>query len=158
MYKLRPFTTTEILTSIYYAIIYPFLLYGITVWGTACNTCIAPILILQKRFVRLATYNDTYPDVPGPLSHTISLFHRLKILKIFDIFKLQLGKLVYESINNIIIIIYYFNIINIFILLLLLILTVLNLKKNPYCLFVVRSVFVSFEIAQSPLQYDILAF
>ena len=49
----------------------------------------------------MATYNDTYPDVPGPLSHTISLFRRLKILKIFDIFKLQLGKLVYESINHI---------------------------------------------------------
>ena len=101
LYKLSPFTTTKILTNIYYAIIYPFLLYGITVWGTACNTHIAHILILQKRFVRLATYNDTYPDVPGPLSHTISLFHRLKILKIFDIFKLQLGKLVYESINHI---------------------------------------------------------
>ena len=49
----------------------------------------------------MATYNDTYPDVPGPLSHTLPLFHRLKILIIFDIFKLQLDKLVYESINHI---------------------------------------------------------
>ena len=101
LYKLRPFVTTKILTNIYYAIIYPFLLYGITVWGTASNTNIFPIHILQKRFVRMATYNDKFPDVPGPLAHTPPLFSKLNILTIFDIFKLQLGELVYESINQI---------------------------------------------------------
>ena len=44
----------------------------------------------------MATFNDKYPDVPGPLSHTPPLFYRLKILTVYDIFKLQLGKLVYE--------------------------------------------------------------
>ena len=38
LYKLKPFVTPKILKSVYYAIIYPFLLYGITVWGSACNT------------------------------------------------------------------------------------------------------------------------
>ena len=56
LYKLRSFVTTKILTNVYYAIVYPFLLYGISVWGNASKTLITPIHILQKKFVRLATY------------------------------------------------------------------------------------------------------
>ena len=33
LYKIRPFVSQKILTNLYYAIIYPFLLYGITIWG-----------------------------------------------------------------------------------------------------------------------------
>ena len=56
---------------------------------------------MQKKFVRMATYNDFLPIVPGPLTHTSPLFHKLNILSIFDIFKLQLAQLVFESTNNI---------------------------------------------------------
>ena len=49
----------------------------------------------------MATYNDGYPIVPGPLIHTPPLFHKLKLLTIFEIFKLRLGIFVYESINGI---------------------------------------------------------
>ena len=101
LYKLRPFVTTRILTNVYYAIVYPFLLYGITVWGSASKTLLTPLHILQKKYVRLATFNDAYPIVPGPLFHTPPLFYKLKILTIFDIYNLQLGKLVYESLNDI---------------------------------------------------------
>ena len=52
---------------------------------------------LQKKIVRIATYNDS-PPVIGPLAHT-PLFFKLKILNIFDIYKLQLGKLVNQSVN-----------------------------------------------------------
>ena len=33
LYKLRYFVTSIILCDVYYAIIYPFLLYGIMIWG-----------------------------------------------------------------------------------------------------------------------------
>ena len=101
LYKLRPFVTSKILINVYYAIIYPFLLYGIIVWGNSVNAYLAPIHVLQKKFVRMATLNDTYPVVPGPLAHTSPLFLKLKLLTIFDIYKLQLGKLIFESVNNI---------------------------------------------------------
>ena len=101
MYKLRPFVTSKILCDIYYAIIYPFLLYGIMIWGNTSLTLLNPIHMLQKKFVRMATYKDGYPLLPGPLSHTPPLFHKLGFLNIFDIFKLQLGKLVFESTNGI---------------------------------------------------------
>ena len=101
LYKLRPFVTSKILSSVYYAIIYPFLLYGITIWGNAGKNLLTPILTLQNIFVRIATYNDSLPESPGALVKALPLFHRLKILTIFDISNLQVGKLVFESINEI---------------------------------------------------------
>ena len=94
LYKLRPFVTSKIVTNVYYAIIYPFLLYGIVVWGNAGKTLLTPLHVMQKKFVRMATYNDSHPT-SGPLSHTPPLFFKLKILNIFDIYKLQLAKLVH---------------------------------------------------------------
>ena len=47
------------------------------------------------------TNNDQYPDLPGPLAHTPPLFLHLNVLTVFDIFKLQLGKFVYDAVNNI---------------------------------------------------------
>ena len=52
LYKLQPFVTTKILTNVYYTIIYPFLLYGIPLWGTSSKNLLTPILVLQKIFVR----------------------------------------------------------------------------------------------------------
>ena len=50
LYKFRPFVTTKILTNVYYAIIYPFLLYGIPwLWGSASKNLLTPILVLQKK-------------------------------------------------------------------------------------------------------------
>ena len=37
-----------ILTNVYYAIVYPFLLYGITIWGSASKTLLNPLLVFQK--------------------------------------------------------------------------------------------------------------
>ena len=94
LYKLRPFVTTQILSSVYYGIIYPFLLYGIIIWGNAGKTTLTPILTLQNKFVRMATFNDALHEIPGALTKALPLFYRLKILTIFDIYKLQVGKLV----------------------------------------------------------------
>ena len=72
-----------------------------TQYGFRSNNLLNPILVLQKKFVRLATFNDLYPPIPGPLAHTPSLFHKLNLLNIYDIYKLQVSKLVYDSLNNI---------------------------------------------------------
>ena len=101
LYKLRPYVTAKILTNVYYAIVYPFLLYGVVVWGNACKTLLEPIHIMQKKIVRMITYNDNYPTIPGPLAHSPPLFHKLNMLNIYDIYNLQAGKFVFESLNNI---------------------------------------------------------
>ena len=49
LYKLCPYVTPKILTSVYYAIVYPFLLYGVVVWGNANKVLLEPIHVLQKK-------------------------------------------------------------------------------------------------------------
>ena len=61
LYKLRPFVTTAILTSVYYAIAYPFLLYGIIVWGVS-NDSLSQIHIQVKKIVRLISNKDKFPN------------------------------------------------------------------------------------------------
>ena len=65
------------------------------------KTTLTPILTLQNKFVCMATFNDVLPEIPGALTKALPFFYRLKILTIFDIYKLQVGKLVFESFNNI---------------------------------------------------------
>ena len=64
-------------------------------------TILSPLHILQKKFVRLATNNDQRNFLTYQREHTFRLFRDFKILTIYDIFKLQLGTFIYESINNI---------------------------------------------------------
>ena len=60
MYKLRPFVNLKIMKNIYHALFYSHVIYGIQVWGNACDTHINAIQILQNRVVRLITYNDEF--------------------------------------------------------------------------------------------------
>ena len=40
-------------------------------------------------------YKDQYPQLPGPLNPTNPLFLELGILKIYDVFKLQVTKFIF---------------------------------------------------------------
>ena len=48
LYRLRQYVTTKNLCNVYYAIIYQFLLYGITVWGNASRSLLEPIHIISS--------------------------------------------------------------------------------------------------------------
>jgi len=85
--------------SLHYAIAYRFFLYGASVWSNTSITLLTPIHILQKKFVRMATYNDGFQGQSGPLIHSPPLFSMFNLLTVVDIFKLQVGKIVYESVN-----------------------------------------------------------
>ena len=49
LYKLRPFVTSKTLISVYYAIIYPFLLYGIVLCGNLSTTLINHYIFCKKK-------------------------------------------------------------------------------------------------------------
>ena len=100
LYKIRQFVTEDIMICIYYSLIYPYLIYGIPVWGSASKTLLTTIHIIQKKIVRLITYNDDKPASPGALVHTPPLFYKLNILNIFDVFKLELNKFTFSVING----------------------------------------------------------
>ena len=55
--KLRYYVGLDMLLSLYYALIYPFLTYGIIIWGNTYKTTLQPIFILQKRAMRLITFS-----------------------------------------------------------------------------------------------------
>ena len=99
MYKLRHFVNKKVLISIYYSLVYPFLIYAIPVWGVANDSHINPIKILQKKIVRMITFADKFPRPIGPLAHTPPIFHELEILTITDVFKVQTAKFVYNCVN-----------------------------------------------------------
>ena len=58
--KLRYYVNVDILIMLYYSLIYPFLTYGIQVWGLTYPTYLKPVatLKLQKRVVRIMTFTD----------------------------------------------------------------------------------------------------
>ena len=115
MYRIRSCVNNKTLKMIYYSLIYPHLLYGIPIWGNADDIHINPLLILQKKAVRLIMnkqrnihtiyklpgepitywYVDTFLKVPsGPL------FIELEILYIQDIFKMITLNFVYDSLHK----------------------------------------------------------
>ena len=85
MYKLRPFLTLNVMNNVYCSLVYSHIIYAIEVWGSAFKTELDKILILQKRAMRLMTFNYVFPAIPGPLSPTDPIFVKLKHLKVQDI-------------------------------------------------------------------------
>ena len=87
--KLRHFLPTKILRSLYYSLIYPYLIYGVVAWGNTYETTVNPLFILQKRAVRLITFSNF-------IEHSNPLFIRLNILKFCDIVKFQTAIFMYD--------------------------------------------------------------
>ena len=93
MYKLRHFAPLDTLKSVYYALFYPFLTYGITLWGATHEKFLHPVFVCQKKAVRAMTFND-------PLAHTSPIFSELQLLKLEDIHCLYISSFVYECHNK----------------------------------------------------------
>jgi len=70
--------------------IHPYFLYCNVVWGCACKLAVNKLICFQKRAVRLLTHS-TFP------AHCNPLFILLGILKLSDIYKLQIGLFMYNS-------------------------------------------------------------
>ena len=67
--------------------------------GITCVSEINKILVLQKRALIIITHNDTFPSVPGPLYPTDPLFYKMEILKVQDVFKLQVSKFIFDCLQ-----------------------------------------------------------
>ena len=81
------------LVTLYYSLVYPYLTYGITLWGAAYDTHLTKLVIMQKKIIRViagATYN----------AHTEPIFKHLRVLKLTDIYKMQVSKYVLNFLHN----------------------------------------------------------
>ena len=79
MYKLKSFFPPNILKNLYLALIYPYYNYCILAWGSANKSVLQPLLLYQKKLMRIITQSDYY-------AHTNPLFKQLNILKFDELF------------------------------------------------------------------------
>ena len=75
--KIRKVLDNESLRSLYYAFIYPYMMYCNHVWGNACSVYLNKLIILQKKAVRIMA--GVKPRTP-----TANLFDNLNIMKVND--------------------------------------------------------------------------
>ena len=91
--RCRKFLSNDVLLLLYFSLIYPYLIYCSIVWGGACSSVINKIEVLQNRAVRLITRS------PFRLSSS-PLYKELHLLKMFDIYKLQVILFMYKCKNS----------------------------------------------------------
>ena len=97
--RLRQYLNPSMLKNIYYCLVYSHLSYGIHVWGSAGLSFLNPLNVLQKKAVRVLS-NERHFQIygnPGPLVASSPLFKNLELLKLNDIFKLNIVKFIYET-------------------------------------------------------------
>ena len=78
LYKLRRYLPLKNLIDLYYTFVYPYLVYCNLVWGNTFEIHLKPLVILQKKVIRVINGADFN-------SHTNNLFHSNRILKLKDI-------------------------------------------------------------------------
>ena len=81
------------LRQIYLSLAYPHLLYCSAIWGGAHKTYLNPLVVAQKKLVRIMSQSDYR-------QHTSPIFRQHHLLKLHDIFSLQTSMFVFKSVNN----------------------------------------------------------
>ena len=90
IFKVRYKISSYVLKIMYNILIQPYLYYCTIIWGCAYHTNLQHLQSLQNRAVRLMTFSNYR-------AHSNPLFSKLKILKISEIYKMQLAIYMYRS-------------------------------------------------------------
>ena len=88
IYKASLCLPTSTLCTLYYSLVYLYLLYCITVWGSSYPSTLKRIVLLQTKVVRIiprSTFN----------AQTVLIFKQLKILNLYDIYRFQTRKIIF---------------------------------------------------------------
>ena len=91
--KARQVLNKTSLINLYYSFVYPYICYGIEVWGMAYNSNILPLTTLQKKIVRIITCSKPYTS-------TDPIFLSLGILKIQQIYIVKVQTYMYNFVNG----------------------------------------------------------
>ena len=93
MYKCRRLINQNALLTLYNSFIYPYFNYCISVWGNTFESYLRPLIILQKRAVRLINGAKKF-------SNTDPLFKKCKILKLHQIYLYTVQLFMYKFNNR----------------------------------------------------------
>ena len=92
MYKLSAFLPPSTLQNLYYALVHSHLMYCNALWGGTNQTHLQPLVILQKKCLRII-------HKTGYLDHTLPLFISSSILQIKDIHRYSLTCFLFKNYN-----------------------------------------------------------
>ena len=92
-YCIKDFLDTQARLKFYYGFVYPYIAYNIIVWGSTYRSHLNPLILQQKRIIRLIANADR-------LEHTSPLFYRYNILKVEDVYRYFICIHVFKSRNN----------------------------------------------------------
>ena len=90
--KLRHYITKDVLSMLYYGLVYSKLQYGIFVWGAAAVKYLSEIQVNMNKILRAITNSSRY----SPLA---PLYKKLNFLKLTKIFHLELAKFTHQLLN-----------------------------------------------------------
>ena len=93
MLRARNYVTKKCLKTLYYSYLYPYLIYCIEIWGISPQTHLTPLLLLQKKIVRIMTYSTFY-------THTAPIFKELQILTIDKLVVHRIAIVMYKFNNG----------------------------------------------------------
>ena len=93
LYLIRDFVPQYTLIMLYYSFVYSCVNYGITTWGTADQSKKREIEVKMNNIVRTITWNKKF-------THVSHLYQNLNLLKLNDIYKLELAKFMHKLYNN----------------------------------------------------------
>lgn len=91
--QVRDFMPNDVLKILYNAHVLPHLQYCAPIWCNTYPTHLLPLLITQKKIIRIITNS-------GYFEHTQPLFKNMSMLKLFDLNKLQISIFMYKSFST----------------------------------------------------------
>ena len=87
--EVRHFVDNHILVMLYYSLIYPFLTYGVHVWGLTFLSFLTQLFIIEKKAIRIISFSE-------PKSHSEPLLKSLNLLKLNDVIESQILVFVHQ--------------------------------------------------------------
>ena len=91
---LRQNITQKCLLQLYHSVVYHHLVYGILPWGSTNNSALHSLQVLQNRLVRIISRVRRSNHIANN-----SLYHKLNVLKIKNIYHLGMAKFLYLYYN-----------------------------------------------------------
>ena len=82
----------NVLKMIYMSLIYSHINYCNLIWGAAEDGIIEPLFLLQKKAIRIITQSHY-------LEHTAPLFENLKLLTVYQVYKLNCSLFIYKCLK-----------------------------------------------------------
>ena len=87
--KIRNVVSDDVSKMLYFSLVHCHLKYCIVSWGTAINSVLQPLEVVHNNILRTIAYNNFR-------CHITPLYISLNILKLHDIYKLEIAKLMHK--------------------------------------------------------------